>query len=181
MALRPLSRRHALGLISASWALACNGKSGSEAKGDGTGSPAQFTGKSIKGEYLSLEDYRGKVVMLNVWATWCGPCRQELPELRRLHHTYDERGFMVLGVSVDKERDFKKVQALVREFKLDYPIIFDPSSTAVGTFNVRGYPTTILLDRAGRPVWRRDGLIRPSDEEATAHIEAALASSAPTP
>ncbi len=175
MALRPLKRRHALGLIAASWALACQGKAGGDGKAEGGAAQAQFTGKSIKGEYLSLEDYRGKVVLLNIWATWCGPCRQELPELRRLHHAYADQGFMVLGISVDKERDFNKVQALVREFKLDYPIIFDPSSSAVGTFNVRGYPTSILLDRTGATKWRRDGLIRPSDDEATAHIEAALA------
>lgn len=158
---------------------ACEGKGkGGSGAGDAAQSVAnpapRYTGKTTKGEYVALEDYRGKVVLLNVWATWCAPCRKELPELKTMHKAYGD-DFMVLGVSVDKSRDFAKVQNLMRQFNIDYPVVLDSDGSAVGKFNVAGYPTSILIGRDGSQRWRRAGIIQPHDSEADAEIKAALA------
>jgi cytochrome c biogenesis protein CcmG/thiol:disulfide interchange protein DsbE len=154
-------------------ASACQGK-GSEPAELGAEAP-RFTGKTIEGEYVALEDYRGKVVLLNVWATWCGPCRQELPELAALHQQFGGDGFTVLGVSIDTERDFKKVQAMAEQYRLRYPIVFDPSGSSIGLFDVVGYPTSILVGKNGEIRWRRNGLIRPGDDDVHTEIKAAIA------
>ena len=158
---------------------ACEGKgTGGSAAGDATQNVAnlapRYTGKTTKGDYVALEDYRGKVVLINVWATWCGPCRKELPELKTMHTAYGP-DFMVLGISVDKSQDFAKVQGLMRQFNIDYPVILDSDGSAVGKFNIAGYPTSILIGRDGGQRWRRAGIIRPHDSEADAEIKAALA------
>ncbi len=158
------------------FAPACQGKGGGA--GDAADGPAnlapRFTGKTTEGDYVQLEDYRGKVVLLNIWATWCAPCRKELPELRKMHHDYGP-DFMVLGVSIDKPSAFAKVQGLMRQFQIDYPVVFDPDGDSIGKFNVTGYPTSLLLGKDGAIRWRRNGIVRPHDPEAEAEIKAALA------
>lgn len=153
----------------------CQGKPGSS-KDVAQGKVApRYTGKTVDGEYLALEDFRGKVVLLNVWATWCAPCRQELPELAALQEEHGGENFSVVGISVDAERDFQKVKAMMRQYDLDYPMVFDPRGAVVSTFEVRGYPTSMLLGKDGTIRWRRDGLIRKNDSEAAAAIRTALA------
>ena len=152
----------------------CQGK-GSEQGHELGGEAPRFTGKTIEGEYVALDDYKGKAVLLNVWATWCGPCRQELPELAALQEKFSDEAFTVLGVSIDAERDFPKVQAMARQYGLRYPIVFDPGGSAITTFDVVGYPTSIIVGKGGELRWRRDGLIRPRDTDVEAAIKAALA------
>ena len=153
----------------------CQGKGSGENEGEVGSEAPRFTGKTIEGEYVALDDYRGKVVLLNVWATWCGPCRQELPELVAMQKRFGGDEFTVLGVSVDTERDFAKVQGMARQYGLTYPIVFDPGGSAITTFDVVGYPTSILIGKAGEVRWRRNGLIRPRDEDVETEIKAALA------
>lgn len=164
-------------------AVGCQGKSDGDGSALRDGSLGQvaprYTGKTLEGEYVALEDYRGRVVLLNVWATWCTPCREELPELQALHRKHGNEGFTVVGVSVDKPQALGQVRALVKQLGLAYPMVFDPGGEAVNTFEVSGYPTSFLLDRTGTIRWRRNGIIRPGDSELQAALRAALAQPAP--
>jgi peroxiredoxin len=146
-----------------------------------SGMAVNFTGKTVEGDYVMLADYRGKVVLLNIWATWCAPCRQELPELGALHRRLQTQDFMVLGISVDKAQALAHVKSLIREFDLAYPMIFDPDGDAIRAFSVEGYPTSVLIGRDGDILWRRNGIIRPGDTELEAKLHGALAAPMSTP
>lgn len=143
------------------------------------GQAPRLTGKDIHGEYVSLQDFRGKVVLLNVWATWCGPCRQELPELRELHERWKNQGLTVVGVSVDAAKDADKVAKMAQQFRLDYPLMLDPLGKSIEAFELRGYPTSFVIGKDGTVLWRRDGIIHPGDTELTNQIQAALRLPAP--
>ena len=96
----------------------------------------------------SLADYRGKVVLVNVWASWCEPCREELPLLERTHRRLERQGGTVLGIDV-KENSGAALAA-AREFGLSYPNLRDPDGSYVRRFGQTGYPETYVLDRQGR-------------------------------
>lgn len=138
-----------------------------------------FRGPTLDDKELGLDDLRGQVVLVNVWATWCKPCRQELPELQRLHTEYGDRGFTVLGVSEDAVRAHPMLRQMVGQFQIRYPMILDPRGTAQRAFRVDGYPTSILLGRKGNELWRRAGLIEPDDAELRTALESALAAPMP--
>ena len=87
------------------------------------GKAPDFTLKSYSGKNIKLSEYRGQVVLMNFWASWCGPCRQEMPLLNDLHKKYKKLGFTVLGVNV--EEDSSKAKGIVQEVKLTFPILFD--------------------------------------------------------
>lgn len=173
-------------LVAFALLLACQGKGAGAGKHDDepaatpeasayAAAPA-LAGKTIDGKPYDLAEDRGEVVLLNVWATWCAPCREELPALRRLHERYAGQGFGVVGVSVDRRSALTGVRQMVEEFGLPYPIVFDPEGDAITPWNIRGYPTSFLIDRAGRVRWRRDGGVTADDPELVAAIDAALAS-----
>ncbi len=151
----------------------CQGKAPAGTLSEDQQVAVAFSGKTTQGEDVALEDYRGKVVLVNVWATWCAPCRKELPELQKMHHAFGP-DFTVLGVSVDKPRAHRNVLGLMGQFGIDYPVVLDPDGASVVAFGVGGYPTTVLVDRNGVVRWRREGIIRPGDTEAEAAIKAAL-------
>ena len=138
-----------------------------------------LAGKTTTGEYLALSDLRGKVVLVNVWATWCKPCTRELPELARLHRVRGPEGFSVLGVSVDKRQMLPKVRSFEQSYQLGYPTLFDPESRAIADWSIHGYPTSILVGRDGTIRWRRDGMIETDDTELARQLDAALAEPAP--
>ncbi len=160
--------------------IACQGK-GDEADHAAATAPEfpRVVGKSLKGDYVALEDFRGQVVLMNIWATWCKPCKEELPTLEALHQEYRSRGFTVLGISVDSERSMDMVAQMVRQFGLRYPVLLDPASRSVPTLKVTGYPTSFLVGRDGKIVWRRNGIIATDDAELLSNLQSALA--APTP
>jgi cytochrome c biogenesis protein CcmG/thiol:disulfide interchange protein DsbE len=107
----------------------------------------------------SLSDYRGQVVVLNFWASWCDPCRAESPLLERWHRRLLKRDATVLGVDVlDVDSD---ARAFVREYKLSYPMLRDKAGDAIESFGVVAYPETFVLDRRGRIAASRRG---PVDE-----------------
>lgn len=165
-------------LLACTALLACqgkdsNGRPGSAASSIGQPAPA-LAGKTIDGDPLSLEDLRGQVVLVNVWATWCKPCTRELPELATLHREHSAQGFSVLGVSVDKRQMLGKVRSMVMSYALEYPMLFDPESQAIGPWQIAGYPTSVLVGRDGTIRWRRDGMIHPDDPELEKQLEAAL-------
>lgn len=133
----------------------------------------EYSAMWLDGSKFDLAARRDKVVLLNVWATWCGPCRYEIPELQALHDRYSPKGFEVIGVSVD-ESGAESVKAFVDEQKMTYPVALDAEGKIANMLQTSVLPTTILLDREGRIVWKKFGAIMPKDEELTKAIEAAL-------
>ena len=172
---RSVMRHLCLGLVLAC-ASSCQGKgaSGDEQQTETHQVGVEFSGKTSKGKDFSLAAYRDKVVLGNVWATWCGPCVKELPELQKLHHAHGD-DFMVVGINIDKPRLHKKMHRMIAEHGIDYPVVLDPDGQSLGTFGVQGYPTSVLIDRNGVVRWRREGIIQPIDSEADTAIKAALA------
>lgn len=106
-----------------------------------------FTLKSNSGTNLRLSEHRGEVILLNFWASWCGPCRQEMPHLDALQKKYEPLGVNVIGVSVDKEPE--KANQLLREIPVTFPVLYDTESLVSAAYNVAAMPTTVLIDRDG--------------------------------
>lgn len=111
------------------------------------GQPApDFTLENLDGEPMALEDLRGKVVLLNFWATWCGPCRVEMPALESRHQQYPEQ-LAVVGIDFDEPKE--NVAAFMEEFGLTFPILLDPGAVVQDAYRIRGYPTSVFLDQDG--------------------------------
>lgn len=106
-----------------------------------------FALKSITGGNLRLSEHRGEVVLLNFWASWCGPCRQEMPLLNTLHERYAKLGFSVIGVNVDK--DPALADKILKDIPVTFPILLDDSGAVTGSYNVSAMPTSVLIDRDG--------------------------------
>lgn len=128
----------------------------------------------MDGDSVSLAGQRGKVVLLNVWATWCHPCRDEIPELQAIHNRYSGRGLELIGVSVDAQGNADGIREFVREFQMTYPIWHDPDERVSTQFLVVGVPATFLIDRTGVLRWRKTGPVQPGDTSLTNAIERAL-------
>jgi len=120
--------------------LASSGLEGQEAP--------DFALKSATGENLRLSEYRGDVVMINFWATWCGPCRQEMPLLDELYSRYQRVGFNLLGVNIDD--DSGRAMQMVRELGVTFPVLFDSRKEVSKLYEVEAMPVTVLVDREGR-------------------------------
>jgi peroxiredoxin len=106
-----------------------------------------FALKSATGENLRLSEYRGDVVMINFWATWCGPCRQEMPLLDELFGRYQRVGFRLLGVNIDD--DSRRAMEMVKELDVAFPVLFDEKKEVSRLYQVEAMPITLLLDREG--------------------------------
>ena len=107
-----------------------------------------FTLKSATGTNLRLSEFRGEVVMINFWATWCGPCRQEMPLLQKLYSRYRDVGFELLGVNIDGKN--AKAKNMAKRLKVSYPILFDSDKNVSELYDVDAMPTTVMVDRDGR-------------------------------
>lgn len=107
-----------------------------------------FTLKSLGGKNLKLSEYAGDVVMLNFWASWCGPCRKEMPLLNDLHKKYESLGFVILGVNVEQE--LKLAKSFLKETPVSFPIVFDSSNQVSQAYDVIAMPTTVMIDRNGK-------------------------------
>ena len=118
------------------------------ASSDLTGQAApDFALKSSTGENLRLSEYRGEVVMVNFWATWCGPCRQEMPLLDQLYSRYERVGFTLLGVNIDDNSS--KAMNMVQELGVSFPVLFDSRKEVSKLYQVDTMPATVLIDREG--------------------------------
>jgi peroxiredoxin len=111
-------------------------------------SPApDFTLKSLDGTNLKLSEMTGNVVLINFWASWCGPCREEMPLLNALHSKYEALGFTVLGVNV--EEDVNGAKSFLNDFPVDFPILLDNANEVSKQYKVIAMPTTVVVDRDG--------------------------------
>lgn len=123
-----------------------------------------FTLKDANGKSVSLFDYKGKVVLLNFWATWCGPCKIEIPWFMEFEKKYKDRGFAVIGVAMDEE-GWEVVRPYIQEKKINYRIVMGNDSVAASYGGVDSLPTTFLIDRQGRIAATHVGLVSKSDYE----------------
>jgi peroxiredoxin len=106
-----------------------------------------FTLHTMNGPNLRLAEQRGRVVMVNFWATWCGPCRQEMPHLNRLYEKYRASGFVLLGVNVDD--DAANAVALARKLGIAFPVLLDTDKGVSKLYDLSTMPSTVLIDRDG--------------------------------
>lgn len=155
---------------------ACRGEAGDSAKRVAVGYEIpSYAAQSLDGDSVSLQGLQGKVVLMNVWATWCHPCREEIPELQALHTKYGPRGLDVVGVSIDSRDDDTTIRDFLKEFGMTYTIWRDPDERVSAQFLILGVPTTYLVDRKGVLRWRTTGPIHPGDTTLVKAIETALA------
>ena len=134
----------------------------------------QYSAVTLAGDSVSLADLEGEVVLLNVWATWCIPCQEEIPALQRLHEQYSGQGLRIVGVSVDALGEEQNVKEFAESFGVGYDVWLDPAERVISTFRVLGVPNTYLIDRGGRVLWKHIGPVVDDDPGLLAEIRAAL-------
>lgn len=104
---------------------------------------------TLDGDPVSLSSFRGQPVLLNLWATWCAPCRRETPYLQELHRTLSDRGLRVVGLTVDSRGADAAIRSFLREFAVSYTVLHDPDMVVMDRYAVIGLPATFLVDREG--------------------------------
>lgn len=125
------------------------------------GKAPNFTLKSNTGKNIKLSELRGQVILLNFWASWCGPCRQEMPLLEKLQQRYSALGFTVLGVNV--EEDSSKAKSLLKDIPVSFPILYDTQNKVSKQYKVSAMPSTVMIDRNGNMRYLHRGY-KPGDE-----------------
>ena len=144
------------------------------------GAPApEYRATTLAGDSVTLAGLRGRVVLLNVWATWCHPCRDEVPFLQDVHERYAPRGLELVGVSVDAAGEEASIRDFARRFGMTYPIWRDPGERVSSTFLIIGVPATFLVGRDGTLLWRKTGPVSESDTTFARLLEEALDVPAP--
>jgi peroxiredoxin len=110
-----------------------------------------ITGKTLDSvpRAKSLADYKGKVVLLNIWATWCGPCREEMPSMEKLYKEFASQGLVIVAVSVDDPGTEQSIRDFVKEFGLTFEILHDPDKKTAQRYQVTGYPESFIIGREG--------------------------------
>lgn len=118
--------------------------------------------KDLTGAEQSLAGYRGRVVVLNFWATWCEPCKKEMPDLSAIQNDYAPLGVQVIGATADEAADGAKILKFTREFKVNFPVWVGTKTEDMERFGVGSVlPATVIIDRDGKIVWREIGIIKP--------------------
>lgn len=107
-----------------------------------------FTFPDIHGKAVSLSQFRGKVVFLNIWATWCGPCRIEMPDMEKLWQKFKKQDFVILAVSIDRQGK-SVVMPFMRELGLTFPVLLDPEGAIQRTYEVNALPSSLIIDKTG--------------------------------
>ncbi|MFB3884768.1 MAG: TlpA family protein disulfide reductase [Thermodesulfobacteriota bacterium] len=115
-----------------------------------------FCLESLKGEKSELKDFKGKVVFLNFWATWCGPCKEEMPSMERLHQQFKGKEFTFLSISVDYEGK-NSVKRFIERARYTFPVLLDPECSMLDPYDIKRIPTTILIDRNGKMIGKFTG------------------------
>ena len=153
--MKTLLRIFSIGLVTFGLATSANALSVGDAAPD-------FALTTLDGKNVRLKEFRGQVVLVNYWASWCGPCRQEMPLLEDMYKKYNKLGFTILGVNV--EQDNSKAKAYLRDVSVTFPILLDPQNIASKLYNVNAMPTTIIVDRNGKIRFSHEGY-KPGYEE----------------
>lgn len=107
-----------------------------------------FRVANLKGGESSLSDYRGKVVLLNFWATWCGPCKAEMPSMEALYQSYPREDFEILAVSIDIDKD-APIQSFIEDFGFTFPVLLDTLFEVNDRYQIRVVPTSVVVNREG--------------------------------
>jgi cytochrome c biogenesis protein CcmG, thiol:disulfide interchange protein DsbE len=142
---------------------------------DDLGEAPSYAAVTLDGDPVALVDLRGEAVLLNVWATWCAPCRIEIPELQALHEAHADHGLRVVGVTVDSRHAMDDVRAFMDELGMTYDVWWDPDHSALNLFRASGVPFSALIDREGRIVWRHLGMFQRGDPALMSALERVLA------
>ena len=130
------------------------------------GAAPGFQLEDLEGNLVSLADFEGQVVAINFWATWCAPCRREVPEFIEIQAEHQDEGFTILGISRDIERENGKfirneevVQDFVTEFQVNYPVLWDTKNVYIDKYQGFGMPTTVILDRDHKIRFRHNQIV----------------------
>ena len=134
-----------------------------------------FTLGNLEGSLVSLKDFQGKVVFLNFWATWCPPCRAEMPAMEKLWQKFKEEDFVILAVDLGEGKE--KVSFFMKENGLTFPVLLDSRGGAANTYGIRAIPTTYLLDPEGRILGKALGARNWASQDAFKLIEQLLPNS----
>jgi cytochrome c biogenesis protein CcmG/thiol:disulfide interchange protein DsbE len=169
---------HILRMIPAALLLAACGDApgGGRAGGPvrvGAEAPA-YAAETLDGERMAISQLRGRPVLLNVWATWCHPCRQEIPALEQLHRTYAPRGLHVVGVSIDQGDQQQGIREFLQEYGASYPIWLDPDGEIQTAYSTMGVPNTFLIGPDGTVLWKHVGPVTADNAELVRLIEKSL-------
>ena len=160
-------------LVAAVAGIACAGESRPTVA---VGAPAPaYTAQTLAGDSASTTALAGKVVLLNIWATWCAPCRDEIPYLQSLYTKHQRDGLELVGVSVDARGQDDAIRGFVKDFGMTYPIWRDPDERIQSLYLALGVPASYLIDRRGILRWRRIGIVSETDSSFNAALAAALA------
>ena len=116
-----------------------------------------FVITDLDGNTAKLSQYRGKTVLLNVWATWCGPCLKEIPDLKEIHQQYRDKDVVVLGVLLDSDSPEAAKPIVLDQLQIDYPTWYGDDAFAK-QFQIQAFPTTVIIDKNGKVVSRNVGL-----------------------
>lgn len=172
----PLTRRTTPGLLAALALLGTGACVPQEGAGPPRiGEPArEYAAATLEGEQVTLESLQGQVVLLNLWATWCTPCRMETPYLQSIYEENEDRGFEIVGISMDTGDAADDVAMFVDEYEVTYTILHDPQMRGMELYQVLGLPATFLIDRDGVLRWMRYGPIPEEDPEFLAALEDVL-------
>lgn len=127
---------------------ACSGPGEAVSQGISQGARARdFRLESLDGSKVSLSDYEGKVVVVNLWATWCPPCRAEIPDLEAAYQDHKDKGLVILGVNIEEPAE--TVAPFVEEFEMTYPILLDSNGELMKTYRAQGLPMSFIVDADG--------------------------------
>ncbi len=138
-------------LLGLTFVISCNGNKDVISEGEVSRSVTMapdFALSNLEGKTIRLSDFKGKVIILDFWATWCPPCRAEIPHFNKLHQIYSDKGLAVVGISVD-EGGKNVVKPFVEEFKIPYPILLGNEKVARDFGGIRGIPTTFIINKNG--------------------------------
>ncbi|GBU28046.1 thiol-disulfide oxidoreductase ResA [Treponema sp. R8-4-B8] len=134
--------------------------------------PIDFNLPLLDGTKISLSQFKGKVIFLNFWATWCGPCRSEMPSMEAVYKRLKDKGFEILAINLGDSRS--EVSAFMNEYKLSFPAILDEKSATGYHYNVQAIPTTYIIDRRGLIVARIIGSINWNTPKIISALETVL-------
>jgi len=161
-------KRVGLLLILALALAACGSPASDVPEGISEGKRApDFSLESLDGDKVSLSDHRGDVVLINFWATWCAPCRAEIPAIEAVHQARQKDGFVVLGVNYQEAREV--VEPFARRLAMTYPVLLDERGRVMDTYRAIGLPMSILVDREGIIRVRHTGVL--TEEQLERYLE----------